>query len=96
MIFWEDTEVRSFWFVCRELTGLQAGSVAERMRRQIEDMEIMLPDDSRSIQVTASFGTASYSIESGKNVDLLIKKVDDALYRAKEEGRNRVCVADDK
>jgi len=46
--------------------GLQAGSVAEKMRGQIEDMEIMLPDDSRSIQITASFGTASYAIESEK------------------------------
>jgi len=76
--------------------GLQTGSVAERMRRQIEAMEIMLPDDARSIRITASFGTASCSIEPGGNVDLLIKKADDALYRAKEEGRNRVCVADDK
>ncbi len=76
--------------------GLQAASVAERMRGQIEDMEIMLPDDARSIRITASFGTASCSIEPGGNVDLLIKKADDALYRAKEEGRNRVCVADDK
>jgi two-component system, cell cycle response regulator len=71
--------------------GLQAASVAERMRRQIEDMEIMLPDDSRSIRITASFGVACYSIGSGKNVDLLIKRADDALYLAKNKGRNCVC-----
>lgn len=71
--------------------GLQAASVAERMRGQIEDMEIMLPDDSRSIRITASFGTSSYSIESGENVDLLIKRADDALYLAKNKGRNCVC-----
>jgi two-component system, cell cycle response regulator len=71
--------------------GLQAASVAERMRRQIEDMEIMLPDDLRSIRITASFGVACYSIGSGKNVDLLIKRADDALYLAKNKGRNCVC-----
>jgi two-component system, cell cycle response regulator len=71
--------------------GLQAASVAERMRRQIEDMEIMLPDDLRSIRITASFGLACYSIGSGKNVDLLIKRADDALYLAKNKGRNCVC-----
>ena len=74
--------------------GRQSGPVAERMRRQIEDMEIMLPDGSGSIRVTASFGTAPYSIESGEHIDLLIKKADDALYLAKKEGRNRVCVGD--
>jgi two-component system chemotaxis response regulator CheY len=70
--------------------GCEAGPVAERMRRQIEDMEIMLPDDSRSIRITASFGTAPYSIESVEHIDLLIKRADDALYLAKKEGRNRV------
>ena len=74
--------------------GCQAGLVAERMRGQIENMEIMLPDDSRSIRITASFGTAPYSVESGGNIDLLIKSADDALYRAKEKGRNRVCMGD--
>jgi len=71
--------------------GRQADSVAERMRRQIEDMEIMLPDDSRSIRITASFGTAFYSIEFGEHIDLLIKRADDALYLAKNKGRNCVC-----
>jgi len=71
--------------------GLQAGSVAERMRRQIEDMESILRDDSRSIRITASFGIASHSIESERNVDLLIKRADDALYLAKDKGRNCVC-----
>lgn len=71
--------------------GVQAASVAERMRGQIEDMEIMLPDDSRLIRVTASFGRASYSIESGEDIDLLIKRADDALYLAKNKGRNCVC-----
>ena len=74
--------------------GRQAGPVAERMRSQIEDMEIMLPDGSQSIRITASFGTAPYSIESGEHIDLLIKRADDALYLAKKEGRNRVCVGD--
>ncbi|MBA3012211.1 MAG: diguanylate cyclase [Proteobacteria bacterium] len=71
--------------------GLQAASTAERMRRQTEDMEIMLPDDSQSIRITASFGTACYSVESEKDVDSLIKRTDVALYMAKNKGRNCVC-----
>jgi len=71
--------------------GCQAGPVAERMRRQIEDMEIMLPDGSRSIRITASFGTAFYSIEPGEDIDMLIKRADDVLYLAKNKGRNCVC-----
>ncbi len=70
---------------------LQAGLVAERMRRQIEGMEIMLPDDAPSIRITASFGVASCSIASGEHIDLLIKRADDALYLAKNKGRNCVC-----
>jgi two-component system, cell cycle response regulator len=71
--------------------GIQAGSVAERMRQQIEDMKITLPDDLGAVRITASFGTNSYTVESGEKVDLLIKKADDALYLAKNKGRNCVC-----
>ncbi len=72
---------------------LQSKSVAERMRKKVEEMEIMLPDQSQSIQITASFGTASFIPESKEDLETLIKKADDALYRAKAEGRNRVCMS---
>ena len=71
-------------------------SVAERMRKKVEEAEIMLPDRPQSIQITASFGTASFTPEFKEDLDLLIKEADDALYRAKSEGRNRVCVASEE
>ena len=37
-----------------------------------------------------SFGTAPYSIESGENIDLLIKKAEDALHLARVRGET-VC-----
>lgn len=71
----------------------QAGSVAERMRREIEGMEVRLADSMQSVRITASFGTATRATESEDSVELLVKRADDALYRAKAEGRNRVCQA---
>ena len=75
--------------------GLQGQSVAERMRKSVEEMSIVLPNSSQSVQITASFGVASFPIGSEETVDSLIKRVDEAMYRAKHEGRNRVCIADE-
>ena len=41
---------------------------------------------------TASFGVAVYPANGAKPVELL-KAADQALYRAKQEGRDRVCLA---
>ena len=70
----------------------QSGSVAERMRSKVEEMKIMLPDASQSIRITASFGVTSFLMGSKEKVDSLIKRADNALYKAKNEGRNRVCM----
>ena len=80
-----------FLFCFPGVDGVQAVSVAERMRGRIEDMVIKLGDEAQSIRITASFGTASYTSESKENIDSLIKRADDALYLAKKNGRNRVC-----
>ena len=67
--------------------------MAERIRAQIADFPFRPKD--RHVQVTASFGVAcstSFDRES-LSVSRLITAADDALYRAKSEGRNRVCVA---
>jgi len=50
--------------------------------------------DDLDIQISASFGVAC-SIRSGYELHLLLAHADEALYRAKREGRNRVRVSDD-
>lgn len=55
-----------------------------------EDLRIKLSQlDLEGIgRVTASFGIATY--EEGDSIDSIVKKVDNKMYQAKNEGRNRV------
>jgi diguanylate cyclase (GGDEF)-like protein len=67
----------------------QAGgvSIAEDLRRRIEAHKFVFENE--TIRVTVSMGVA----EQGDSLDVLafIKASDELLYRAKREGRNRVC-----
>ena len=64
-----------------------AASVAERCRAKLA--ELLLSDDNgREYRITASFGVSA--CEASDTLDTLIKRVDAALYRAKDQGRNRV------
>lgn len=60
---------------------------ANRLRRVLESQEIVF--GSNIIKFTASFGISE--IAPGGDLNDAITRVDAALYRAKEEGRNRVC-----
>ncbi|MBN2123172.1 MAG: diguanylate cyclase, partial [Deltaproteobacteria bacterium] len=79
--------------ICLPGTGLsQAASVGERLRKGVEEMKTESPSVAVAIPITASFGVASLVQESGEDMDSLIHRADEALYRAKAEGRNRVVV----
>ena len=61
----------------------ESRGLAERLRRIIS--ELTVPEVG---QVTCSFGVTIYS--DGMDSDALIQEADRAMYRAKEEGKNRV------
>jgi len=61
---------------------------SERMRAALADQPMLLNGESRV--VTCSFGATSWTPEAGGAEEDLIRVADDALYRAKRQGRNRV------
>jgi diguanylate cyclase (GGDEF)-like protein len=67
-------------------TGEDAVRLAERCRAEIEQIEIKVK--SESVAVTASFGVADAA--GAGSAEALIKQADEALYRAKQTGRNTV------
>ncbi|MFG6486351.1 diguanylate cyclase [Roseateles sp. BYS78W] len=68
----------------------EAALLAERLREALADNPVVLPGDVR-LQVTASFGLACTEARALLDLDSLYREADRALYRAKAEGRNRVC-----
>lgn len=62
--------------------------IAERCRQQLARPFELDPQEAR---ISASLGLAFYP-ESGNSVDAMLCAADAAMYRAKREGRNGVCV----
>jgi diguanylate cyclase (GGDEF)-like protein len=76
-----------FAILLPETDGVDAARVAERMRRSLSEVAIPLSDHA-SIRVASSFGVAA--LAPGQSGDDLLRAADAALYRAKDEGKNRV------
>ena len=53
----------------------------------------MIPLGSEALQMTVSIGAVAYPEDTGSARELL-RLADEALYRAKGAGRNRVCVSE--
>jgi two-component system cell cycle response regulator len=66
--------------------------VAERLRRRIASESFAIQNGARAIEVTISIGLATLDTADDTAATIL-KRADQALYRAKRDGRNRV-VAD--
>src|SRR5712692_9138928 len=65
-----------------------ATMVAERLRRRIAGEPFPIQQGARNIEVTISIGIAG--LGSSDNAATVLKRADQALYRAKRDGRNRV------
>lgn len=75
-------------FVCflADVSAEKAKTVADRLRETIANL-VIYSDDGKPFGFTVSIGISSSEISD--NIDTLIKTADEALYRAKENGRNR-------
>jgi diguanylate cyclase (GGDEF)-like protein/PAS domain S-box-containing protein len=67
----------------------EAVDVAERLRIAIGDAKVTLEND-LFLHFTVSIGVAA--LASNNDLDVLLNLADQALYEAKESGRNKVCV----
>jgi diguanylate cyclase (GGDEF)-like protein/PAS domain S-box-containing protein len=75
-----------FMLALPETEAAEARLVAERIRRDLEARTVTI--DGVSFNVTVSIGLAEYI--SDETPEECLKRVDAALYRAKQKGRNRV------
>jgi len=64
--------------------------VAERIRSNVEVYDFVI-EDNKIIHITISIGVAIYP-DTINNVDKLPETADLGLYKAKQSGRNKVCV----
>lgn len=64
-------------------------SLAEVLRRRIEELDIPHPDSPVSSRVTVSLGGASAVPRRPEDSTHLVRTADQALYEAKETGKNR-------
>jgi two-component system cell cycle response regulator len=68
-----------------------ATMVAERLRRRIAGEPFSIEQGASTIEVTISIGLAALGRD--ENAAQVLKRADQALYRAKRDGRNRVVPA---
>ena len=79
-----------FIIVLSQNTVIGSHIVAERIRTLIADNPLLI-ELNGGRQVTASIGVSTFPDDTKEGCDALINIADQALYRAKRDGRNRVA-----
>lgn len=64
---------------------------AEQYRNTVENLRIHHTQNNPNTFITISVGVATLQAHTHDDVSTLLKAADDALYQAKNQGRNRVC-----
>jgi len=68
----------------------QAASVSEKIRSQIEKLEVNF--EGQTLSVTLSGGLATLG-DDGDNLQSILREADNRMYEAKAAGRNRIILA---
>ena len=79
-----------FGILFSDLSPEQALTLTEAIRKAIEDLAIEHQWGGADGVITASIGLLSIAPAPGITVDTIYQKADQALYRAKQDGRNRI------
>jgi len=77
-----------FLVLCRETSDEEVRKCGERIRMAVQNAVIEEVPGDHPITVSVGVATRSAATES---IDTLVRAADQAVYRAKSEGRNRVC-----
>ena len=84
-----------FVIILPETDSEGAGFIAERVRKEIETSDFSI-DQHGNIRLTVSLGIACMNFGNEyPDLDKLLQSADDAMYRAKKNGRNRVSYSPD-
>src|SRR5690606_14482663 len=74
----------------------QGRELPEELRRTVEELRIPHAESTTSAYLTVSVGVAIISPGTDRSLPGAIQIADEALYQAKEEGRNRVVVKESR
>lgn len=72
--------------------ALVARTAAERLRQELAELAIEHSSSPVAAHVTLSIGVAQFEAETMDHFDVLMLRADQALYRAKRQGRDRIAV----
>jgi diguanylate cyclase (GGDEF)-like protein len=74
--------------------GDYARALPEQVRQSVEDLKIPHQRSATGPYLTVSIGVANVMPDADRSLEGAIQMADEALYQAKEEGRNRTVVRD--
>jgi diguanylate cyclase (GGDEF)-like protein len=77
-----------FFIILPNTNLMQAYTIGERFRKEIENSTMECGED--MLRITVSLGIAQY--RSNESREKWIERADKAMYLAKQQGRNRVCL----
>ena len=80
-----------FVVILPETTVATAKAVAERLHAEIGS-HVFLKETGANVHISASIGIAGFP-DHARTKEEIIRKADEAMYQAKDAGRNRLCLA---